>query len=59
MISQEITMNYIPYTTKKATPNRMTRKQSRRKIFITNKKAKKLLRKKQRLERVHLEEAHS
>ena len=27
---------YLPYPTKKDTPSRMTRKQSRRKIFVTN-----------------------
>lgn len=41
----------IPYTNKKTTPNRMTRKQSRRKVWLENSKAKKLLRKKLRVER--------
>lgn len=33
---------YLSYPNKKETASRMTRKQSRRKIFTTNKKAKKV-----------------
>lgn len=35
----------LSYPTKSDTPSRMTRKQARRKIFVTNKKAAKLRRK--------------
>jgi hypothetical protein len=44
-------MNYMAYPKEKDTPSRLARKQARRSVFITNKKLKKLLRKKLRLER--------
>jgi hypothetical protein len=44
-------MTYKPYGTKKEVPSRKTRKSTRRTIFVYNKTAKKLLRKKLRLER--------
>jgi len=39
----------IAYKTKKDTPSRMTRKRARRDVFIKNKKATKIRRKKQLL----------
>lgn len=44
-------MNYKPYLTAKSTPNRKTRKGSRRDIFLANKHAAKKARKAARLER--------
>ena len=46
----------IPYPNKKDVPSRMTRKQARRKVWLENRKAKKLFRKKRRQERVLLQE---
>jgi len=51
-------MNYEPYPNKKAVPSRMTRKQARRKVFITNKKSKRLYRKTRQQERALLAEAN-
>lgn len=36
-------MNYKSYPTKEKAPSRMTRKRARRDVFVSNKKAKKLL----------------
>lgn len=44
-------MNYLPYATKKSTPNRKTRKGARNTVFIKNKKSKKLLKSQARRER--------
>ena len=44
-------MNYKEYLGKEKTPSRMARKRARREIFVWNSKAKKLLRKKRRLEK--------
>jgi hypothetical protein len=44
-------MNYKSYLDKKESPSRMTRKRARRDVFVFNFKAKRLLRKKLRVER--------
>ena len=44
-------MIYESYPNKKSVPSRMTRKQARRKVFVTNKKARRLEKKQLRLEK--------
>lgn len=42
-------MKYLNYPTKKETPQRLTRKGARSKVFLTNKKMNKIIRKARRL----------